>query len=93
MAGSEMDWLNGWPRVGTDAVLIGSGVYCAGCGRPQGITTVAVDADWVRPERDPDWPFPEDSCPVHTRPAEPRPAGEPCGACGGSGVRTRMARM
>jgi hypothetical protein len=44
---------------------MGTGVHCAGCGQFQGITSVVIDADWVSPEKDPDWPFDEENCPVH----------------------------
>ena len=55
-------WLNGWSRCG-DTVLIGSTVHCAGCGKDLGICTVAVDDNWQRPDKLPDWPFAED-CPI-----------------------------
>lgn len=56
-------WLNGWPRIGF-SVLIGSGVHCIGCGTFHGVTCVAIPEDWQPPEKMPDWPFEQDSCPV-----------------------------
>ena len=56
-------WLNGWPRIGS-SVLIGTATHCAGCGKFQGITCVSFTEGYVPPEKEPDWPFPEDSCPV-----------------------------
>jgi hypothetical protein len=59
------DWLHGWPLLeGGLSVLMGTGVYCAGCGRWWGVTTVAIDEDWTPPDRTPEWPFPQDDCPV-----------------------------
>lgn len=62
----RLDWLHGWPRLGDNgtSVLIGTGVYCVGCGKSRGVTTVAFPEDWQPPGPDPDWPFPEDACPV-----------------------------
>lgn len=60
---SREKWLNGWSRKG-ETVLIGCGIHCAGCGRSFGITTVMFEDDYVRPEKDPDWPFEESTCPV-----------------------------
>lgn len=59
-------WLHGWPRMGT-RVLIGTGVYCVGCGKDGGITTVAFDSTyehWVKDRPYPDWPFDKNNCPV-----------------------------
>ena len=56
-------WLNGWPQVG-NSVLIGSGVHCAACGRSYGITCIAIPLDYITPEKLPDWPFNEETCPV-----------------------------
>jgi len=56
-------WLNGWPRIGT-SVLIGTGVHCVGCGVFHGVTCVAFEEDWQPPEKMPDWPFEQDSCPI-----------------------------
>jgi hypothetical protein len=64
----RLDWLHGWPRMGEagggTAVLLGNAVHCVGCGRFQGITTVAIDEDWQDPGPTPTWPFPEGECPV-----------------------------
>lgn len=57
-------WMNGWPRLGLMAMLIGSGVHCVACGRLEGVTCVATPSDWTPPEKDPDWPFGQDNCPV-----------------------------
>ena len=56
-------WLNGWYRNGS-TVLIGPGVHCAGCGRSFGVTCVAFSEGYVAPEKDPDWPFDEETCPL-----------------------------
>ena len=70
-------WLNGWPRMGPTAVLIGSGTHCVGCGSASGVVSVAIPEGYEAPDRDPDWPFPEDNCPVcpflHHRPAADTP--------------------
>jgi hypothetical protein len=66
-------WLNGWPLLnGQRHVLIGGGVHCAGCGRCFGVTCVSFDEGYVRPEKDPDWPFDEENCPVHRKPEDDR---------------------
>lgn len=56
-------WLNGWPRMGNN-VLLGSAVHCAGCGKFSGVTCVVIPLNWTPPEKDPDWPFEEDTCPI-----------------------------
>jgi len=56
-------WLNGWPRIG-NSVLIGTGSHCAGCGKLHGVTCVAFSEGYVPPEKDPEWPFQEEGCPV-----------------------------
>jgi len=56
-------WLNGWHRQG-NGVLMGTAVHCAGCGKSQGLACVAICADDVFPEKEPDWPFTEGDCPV-----------------------------
>jgi hypothetical protein len=58
------DWLHGWTRQGR-TVLVGVVVRCAGCGRYQGAATVAYPKDWTPPGPVPDWPFEEETCPVH----------------------------
>lgn len=60
----ELPWLNGWPRMGRAAVLVGNATHCIGCGRMYGITTVAIDAKWTPPTLDPAWPFRPGDCPV-----------------------------
>jgi hypothetical protein len=60
-------WLHGWPRSGTTGILIGTATHCIGCGRFTGTTTIAIDddyIDWAQDRPKPDWPFPEDACPV-----------------------------
>lgn len=57
-------WLNGWPRIDNRFVLMGTGIYCAGCGKDHGVITVAFPDGYKSPEKDPDWPFPAESCPV-----------------------------
>lgn len=63
---SRETWLHGWPRSKTD-VIIGTGVYCIGCGKDHGIITVAIPEGWEHWLQDrpyPDFPFNQDSCPV-----------------------------
>lgn len=60
---SNEKWLNGWDR-NNDTVLIGTAIHCAGCGRVFGITTVSFDDDLELPEQLPDWPFPQNNCPL-----------------------------
>jgi hypothetical protein len=55
-------WLNGWHRRG-DSVLIGTGVRCAGCGKFLGLACVAFDGSLL-PEKNPDFPFEEATCPL-----------------------------
>lgn len=60
---TDRAWLHGWPLIGKQ-VLVGTGIYCAGCGKDQGVATVGFDeAQWQQPG--PDWPFDESDCPVH----------------------------
>lgn len=56
-------WLNGWTRRGA-AVFTGGVTRCAGCGADRGVATFVIPDGYVPPERDPDWPFNEDDCPV-----------------------------
>jgi hypothetical protein len=58
-----VDWLHGWLNLGEDTVLIGTGLYCVYCGADWGVTTVAIDPDWVPPPT-PDWPLKPEHCPV-----------------------------
>lgn len=63
---SRETWLHGWSRGNYD-VLIGTGVYCVGCGKDHGITTVALYEGyehWVKDRPYPDWPFDPESCPI-----------------------------
>jgi hypothetical protein len=55
-------WLNGWHRRG-DSVLIGTGTHCAGCGKFLGVTCVIFDGSPL-PEKPPDFPFEEATCPL-----------------------------
>lgn len=59
-------WLNGWDRNGWE-VLIGTGVHCAGCGWFVGLATIAITGDEKWPDKLPDWPFEEATCPLHPR--------------------------
>jgi hypothetical protein len=59
----EVPWLNGWARMGATSALIGADICCIGCGRVQGITTVAIPDNWVAPD-EPVWPFTPEGCPV-----------------------------
>jgi hypothetical protein len=70
IAALRRDWLHGWPRT-NDHVLVGTSLRCAGCGQSQGTITIAITGDWTPPGLDPDWPFPESDCPVHSRKTEP----------------------
>jgi hypothetical protein len=56
-------WLNGWRRIG-DSVLIGSGYRCAGCGKFTGLGCVALGDPQSWPEKMPDFPFEEATCPL-----------------------------
>jgi hypothetical protein len=52
--------------MGTE-VLIGTGVWCVGCGKDHGIITVGISEGyehWVENRPYPDWPFDEANCPV-----------------------------
>lgn len=60
----RLAWLHGWPWRGGLDVEMGSGVHCIGCGRMLGVFTVVLPENWQRPGSQPDWPFPEDRCPV-----------------------------
>lgn len=58
-------WLHGWPRTSHTTVLIGTGVFCLGCGADQGIATVAFPEGWQPPGPEPAWPFPQGpGCPI-----------------------------
>jgi hypothetical protein len=62
---SREQWLNGWPRLnGGSSVLFGTGIHCAGCGKFFGTTCVSIRDDEIFPDKAPDWPFEEGSCPV-----------------------------
>jgi hypothetical protein len=61
--GDDWAWLNGWPRIGEDGVLMGTAVHCLGCGRFLGVTTVAFTEDWRPPGPEPVWPGPQAGCP------------------------------
>lgn len=58
---NEEKWLNGWYRNG-NAVLMGTGVYCAGCGEFLGTTCVVITESDITLET-PDWPF-KNCCPI-----------------------------
>jgi hypothetical protein len=55
-------WLNGWRRQG-GSVLIGTAYHCAGCGKFLGLGCVAFDGTPL-PEKAPDFPFEEATCPL-----------------------------
>jgi hypothetical protein len=64
-------WLNGWHRHG-DSILIGTGYHCAGCGKFLGLGCVALDGEpW--PEKLPDFPFEEATCPLCENRRTPNP--------------------
>jgi hypothetical protein len=56
-------WLNGWPRNGT-CVFVHGNLHCAGCGNHIGSPGYPYPKGFVVPDRDPDWPFNPDSCPI-----------------------------
>lgn len=56
-------WLNGWRRFG-NSVQMGSAVHCAGCGKTRGVACVVIPEGYLPPEKEPEWPFDEESCPV-----------------------------
>lgn len=62
--GNRETWLNGWTRQGR-TVLIGTVTHCAGCGKREGIICVVFPEDYIPPEKNPDWQFNEDDCPVN----------------------------
>ena len=69
---TRMTWLNGWPIMQSyRTVLMGSSVHCSGCGKYFGITCVCGTPGWVPPEKNPDWPFDEDKCPICYEPETP----------------------
>jgi hypothetical protein len=61
------DWLHGYMRIG-DLVHIKGMACCAGCGRPLGVAPILgiVVPDNIHPVAPPlpDWPFPQDDCPL-----------------------------
>jgi hypothetical protein len=56
-------WLNGWTHSG-GAVLLGSALLCVGCGKYYGTTCFCPSEGASMPDKDPDWPFNESSCPL-----------------------------
>lgn len=65
MTTAEFPWLNGWPLVGPNSVLVGSGMHCIHCGSFQGVTCVAMTEDWQPPGPEPTlWPHTPQDCPV-----------------------------
>lgn len=64
----RLAWLNGsssfWEGNPSLVVWEGIHLHCAGCGRSFGpAATWAASPDW-EPGPLPDWPYPEDQCPV-----------------------------
>jgi len=55
-------WLNGWHRQG-DTVWMGQ-PHCAGCGRLLAVVCVIIPEDYVFPDKPPDFPFPQEDCPL-----------------------------
>lgn len=45
-------------------MFTGGVTRCAGCGADRGVGTFVIPDGYVPPDRDPDWPFNEDDCPV-----------------------------
>lgn len=60
------DWLNGWPRISAQQILMGTEVRCVCCGQSRGITCVAFSPDWEPPGPEPMWPFTPADCPLCT---------------------------
>jgi hypothetical protein len=56
-------WLNGNTRNGT-GVIIGTSVFCAGCGKDNGVITVIIPKEPAAPFKEPDYPFSPDDCPI-----------------------------
>lgn len=62
----RLAWLHGWERSedGLSVYTFGS-THCVGCGRwDGGLAAIALSDDDPPLPADPDWPFPEDACPV-----------------------------
>lgn len=59
-------WLNGWTR-SDGTVIVGTGSHCAGCGKSLGLISLALTGDEKWPDKIPDWPFDETTCPLHSR--------------------------
>lgn len=61
---SRESWHDGWRREG-NVVEVGNSLHCAGCGKDQGILTIAADnpIPFVASPL-PSWPFEESDCPV-----------------------------
>ena len=57
-------YLNGWHKDDDYNVLVGNGLHCLGCGTCRGIICVTHHPEDVFPEKMPDYPFPEQDCPV-----------------------------
>jgi hypothetical protein len=62
-AKTQQPWMNGWPRMSLQTMLVGSGVECVCCGRCRGVTCVAIDPDWIAPPPI-TYPFSEADCPL-----------------------------
>jgi len=61
---SVLPYLNGWPRISVDTVMMGTAGHCIGCGRFTGTGAVVFEEGWAPPGPEPIWPFTEDDCPV-----------------------------
>lgn len=83
-------WLNGWHRRG-NRVLIGSSVCCVCCGGDKGITCVIISEGYVFPEKQPDWPFSEDNCPLCELEKRAWPGAPPIGFA--FGEKTMLERV
>jgi len=62
MESDREKWLNGHQRHG-GMVYPGHG-RCAGCGRDFGVGCIVIDENDIFPEKEPDFPFNEETCPV-----------------------------
>jgi hypothetical protein len=65
------DWKNGWVVQGR-SVIMGTIARCACCGKNQGVVCTVFPDDYNPPDKDPDWPFSEEDCPLHNEKLDAR---------------------
>ena len=56
-------WLHKWPKINSTTILMGTGIYCIGCGKDRGVISAMIDPDNI-PSKRPEWPFEEKNCPI-----------------------------